>query len=84
MYQPPATIDGDTAATITYRISDGRGGESSAVVTIDITTTLELQAPVALDDTAGPVAAGTQVQVPVLANDSDPRRPRLRTPDPLG
>ncbi|MFK7918943.1 MAG: Ig-like domain-containing protein [Ilumatobacter sp.] len=89
VYQPPATLDADTTATITYQISDGRGGESNAVVTIQLSATVvEAQAPIALDDTAGPVAAGTVVRVPVLANDADPdglaSDLRVQSDDPAG
>ena len=55
-------------ATISYTISDGRGGTSSAVLTITVTAN---GTPVAVNDT-GTANLNTTVSFDVLANDSDP------------
>ncbi len=53
-----------------YTISDGRGGVSTARVTITVTA-LPNRPPVAVDDTANATLGGP-VAIAVLANDSDP------------
>jgi len=58
--------------TFVYDVQDGRGGSASAVVSVRITESGEPAPPVAVDDLAGPVAPGTILEIPVLANDLDP------------
>lgn len=66
-YQPDPLYFGDDS--FSYSISDGRGGEATANVTVDVQ--FANQAPVANPDSAsGP--AGTPITVEVLANDFDP------------
>ena len=66
-YQPEQLFFGEDS--FTYTISDGRGGEDSATVFVDVA--FANQAPVANPDEAtGP--AGTPIVVDVLANDFDP------------
>lgn len=54
--------------TFTYRITDGRGGFASAVVTV---TVLPTNAAPAVEDDTVELAEDTSVTVDVLANDSD-------------
>ncbi|MBN8727272.1 MAG: tandem-95 repeat protein [Xanthomonadales bacterium] len=54
----------------TYTIEDGRGGSASATVQVSLLPPPN-RSPVAMDDSAS-VAAGSSVDVDVLANDSDP------------
>ena len=66
-YQPDQLFFGEDR--FTYTISDGRGGEASATVFVDVV--FANQAPVANpDEAAGP--AGVPITVDVLANDFDP------------
>ena len=66
-YQPDQLFFGED--TFTYTISDGRGGEATATVRVDVA--FANQAPVANpDEASGP--AGTPIVVDVLANDCDP------------
>ena len=66
-YQPDQLFFGDDS--FQYTISDGRGGEATATVFIEVA--FANQAPVAVDDFAsGP--AGVPITVEVLANDFDP------------
>ena len=66
-YQPDQLFSGED--TFTYTISDGRGGEASATVRVDVV--FANQAPVANPDGAsGP--PGVPITVDVLANDFDP------------
>lgn len=75
-FTPPATIEGEsTEFTFTYRISDGRGGEDSAVVTVTVVAERQPQAPVANPDAVGPILADTTVIIPVTENDTDPDGP---------
>ncbi len=64
-YQPPATLFGQD--TITYGISDNNGGTSFAKVALAVSMN---RAPVVNDDSAS-VTGGQEVQINVLANDSD-------------
>ena len=52
-----------------YTVSDGRGATS--VATVSVTITAANQLPIAQTDTAT-TQQGVPVQIPVLANDSDP------------
>ena len=63
-YTPAANFAGTDV--FTYRVSDGFGGTDTATVTIAVNG-----APDAADDAAS-TAPGTPVDVPVLANDTDP------------
>ncbi len=56
-------------ATISYTVSDGRGGTSTATVTVTVDPVND--APVAANDVAT-TNEDTPVTIPVLANDSDP------------
>ncbi len=67
-YTPAAGFTG--TETFTYTISDGKGGNDTANVTVTVTTAPN-QPPVASDDTATVQAGATQT-LNVLANDSDP------------
>ncbi|MBY5923041.1 Ig-like domain-containing protein [Ferrimonas balearica] len=55
---------------ISYRISDGQGGEASAQVQVTVTT--DNRAPVAKDDEVVLAKDQWQATIPVLDNDSDP------------
>ena len=68
---PPDAVEGDEV-TFVYDVQDGRGGSATAVVSVLIRAESEPAAPVAVDDLVGPVAPGTPVEIPVLANDLDP------------
>lgn len=57
--------------TFTYQISDGRGGSDSATVSVRLAAGAGNSPPVANDDEAR-VMKGQAVDIPVLANDSDP------------
>ncbi len=73
IFTPPDEIDGESVQiTVAYRIEDGRGGTADAVVTITVVTALEDEAPIAVDDTVGPILRGQSVAVSVLDNDLDP------------
>ena len=66
-YQPDQLFFG--ADQFSYTISDGRGGEATAQVFVDVA--FANQAPVAVpDEASGP--AGVPIVVDVLANDFDP------------
>jgi outer membrane protein OmpA-like peptidoglycan-associated protein len=66
-YQPDPLFYGEDS--FSYTISDGRGGEDTANVVVEVQ--FANQAPVANPDSAsGP--AGVQITVDVLANDFDP------------
>jgi hypothetical protein len=56
--------------TFTYILADGQGGTDTATVTVTVTGIDD--APVAVDDGPFNTAEGTQIVIPVLANDSDP------------
>ncbi len=66
IYVPNADFNGTD--TITYTISDGRGGTSTATVTVVVTPVND--PPVAVDDSAT-TAEETPVTISVLANDTD-------------
>ncbi|WP_375058612.1 Ig-like domain-containing protein [Zobellella sp. DQSA1] len=72
VYTPPAGFSG--TEVFGYRISDGRGGEASATVTVKVEASEDVstnQAPVAVDDEV--VLSSIQaVTIAVLANDHDP------------
>lgn len=75
-FTPPATLESESIElTFTYRITDGRGGEDSAVVTVTVLAARQPQAPVANPDAIGPIGAGATVVIPVTANDTDPDGP---------
>ncbi len=55
--------------TLTYTVSDGRGGTATATITLTVAN----QPPTAGNDTATASGlAGSLITIPVLANDSDP------------
>lgn len=63
-WTPPAGFTG--TATLTYTVSDGKGGTDTATVEIDVNGR-----PTAVDDSAT-TPAGTAVSFGVLGNDTDP------------
>jgi VCBS repeat-containing protein len=66
-YTPDANFNGTDI--ITYQISDGKGGFSTATIIVTVRPVNDL--PVAANDT-GRTNENTPVRVPLLANDSDP------------
>lgn len=68
---PQAGFSGEL--TMTYTISDGRGGTDSELITVDVIQAdgLENRPPVAVTDVVE-TRAGTSVALNVLDNDSDP------------
>jgi outer membrane protein OmpA-like peptidoglycan-associated protein len=69
-YTPAAGYSG--ADSFTYTISDGRGGSASATVAVTVNPPLvPNEPPVAVNDD-GNVLKGYDVDINVLANDSDP------------
>lgn len=71
-YTPRANFNGSDA--FSYTISDGRGGSSTASVSVTITPVNDV--PIAKDDAAS-TAKNTSVNIPVLLNDSDVDGDRL-------
>lgn len=70
LYTPTSGYSGTD--TFTYTISDGRGGTATATVTITVNAAASTnQAPIANDD-HGVALKGFEVDIDVLANDSDP------------
>ncbi|MBD1863355.1 MULTISPECIES: S-layer family protein [Trichocoleus] len=65
-YTPNANANGSDS--FTYTISDGNGGSASATVNVTITPVND--APIAISDTAS-TTEDTQVNIPVLTNDTD-------------
>ncbi|KAB2968256.1 retention module-containing protein, partial [Zoogloea sp.] len=65
-YVPKADFNG--VDTVTYTISDGKGGTANATVTIQVTPVND--APIANPD-AGTTPEDTPITIPVLNNDSD-------------
>ncbi len=64
---------GDTAVSFSYSVSDGRGGSSRGVVTVQVTVAAPPNAPpIVRDDLVKPQKPGSTVEVDVLANDRDP------------
>jgi hypothetical protein len=66
-YTPAANYNGSDA--FNYTISDGRGGNASASVAVNISATPD--APIAVND-AAETEVPDPVNIPVLANDSEP------------
>ncbi|MBL8299503.1 MAG: tandem-95 repeat protein [Rhodanobacteraceae bacterium] len=73
-YAPAAGFSGSDS--FSYIVSDGRGGTATAQVTITVSAATN-RPPVARDDAIG-VFKGGGVDIPVLANDSDPDGDLLR------
>jgi len=67
IYTPDAGFNG--VDTFTYRLSDGRGGTSTATVFVAVAPVND--APIAQDDSVTTLA-GAAASVPVLVNDADP------------
>ncbi|MFK7940176.1 MAG: Ig-like domain-containing protein [Roseovarius sp.] len=62
---------GETATeTFTYTVTDGNGNSDTATVTVTINGVND--APDAVDDAASVAVGGTSVDIPALANDTDP------------
>lgn len=60
------------AYTVTYVVNDGRGGSASGLLTVNVSATSPLLAPIAVDDVAVLEEDATNVTVNVIENDSDP------------
>ncbi len=73
-YTPAAGFEGSDS--FSYVINDGRGGNATAQVAVTVAAGAN-RPPVALDDSIG-VLKGGGVDIPVLANDSDPDGDLLR------
>ena len=74
-----ALQDGETATqTFTYTATDGNGNTDTATVTVTINGVND--APDAVDDSET-TAAGASVDIPVLANDTDPESDTLSISD---
>lgn len=76
-----ATGDSGLLGTVTYRVSDGTEDTGSSVIgeaTVYLLPVASEQAPIAVDDSVV-VRVGSQIDIPVLANDisSSGTRPRL-------
>ena len=67
VFTPNANYNGP--ASFTYTVSDGKGGTSTATVTVNVGATND--APVAGDDIASAPINTPLTNIPVLANDSD-------------
>lgn len=61
-----------------YTVDDGQGGQRSATVTLTFQEEADNRPPVAVDDATEPQVAGTELSLPVLANDEDPDGDELR------
>jgi hypothetical protein len=72
VFEPPADIADGDEISFTYDVQDGRGGTGTGIVSVLFRGSFALLPPVAVDDVVGPLAPGTTVEVPVLANDLDP------------
>lgn len=72
IYTPPEELDVTTEIALTYAVDDGHGHRADATVLITVERFSQPIAPIAVDDAAGPIAAGDSISVNVLANDSDP------------
>lgn len=77
-YTPQAGYSG--VDTFSYTIADGNGASATAQVTVTIGGSGGNQPPIAVDDRIG-VIKGGGVDIPVLANDSDPDGDLLRVID---
>ncbi|MEM9463989.1 MAG: Ig-like domain-containing protein [Actinomycetota bacterium] len=83
-YTPPA--DGESReVSFGYSIADGRGGADSAQVTLQLVSAPDPLPPIAVDDSVGPVRAGSTVTFDPRTNDLDPDGPvgglRVVAPD---
>ena len=68
----PSTAD---TITVAYRVEDGRGGESTGLLTVHVDPNAPLRAPELRDDIVSQAEVdeqGVAVRVPVLSNDVDP------------
>jgi len=76
-YTAPTDLANNRELRLTYRISDGNGGQAEAeiVILVQATPPRPEGAPIAADDDVGPVPTGQRVSVPVVENDSDPDAP---------
>ena len=77
LYRAPVEQAEDRTINFDYEISDGAGGSATATVTVLVQATPPRPegAPVAVDDSIGPVTTGSEVRVEVVGNDSDPNGP---------
>ncbi len=64
------SISGDTAV-IGAQGDDDNGSNSGSTYVVDLNNLMLNAAPVALNDTAGPIDSGSSVTIDVLSNDSD-------------
>jgi len=71
-YTAPPGVANGTTVSFDYTVVDALGNQSTASVTVTITAAPPPVRPIAVDDLVAPEVAGTEVQVDVLAKDSDP------------
>lgn len=76
-YTPNAASCAASTDSFTYTISDGKGGTSTATVSVAIQPPAANEAPIAVDDTYT-VACRASATLNVLANDRDPNGDALR------
>jgi len=75
-FDPEVSVDGQMLVFIagaasteyTYQVTDPEGNQDTGIVTVSIVNPIP---PVAIDDSWGPEARGTIVEIPVLLNDYD-------------
>ncbi|REL36662.1 Ig-like domain-containing protein [Thalassotalea euphylliae] len=73
-YTPEQSFHGED--TITYNISDGKGGSASASVKVTVSEKPVNKAPIAVDDSVT-ISSIATTTIDVLANDSDPENDEL-------
>ena len=73
-YTPEQSFHGED--TITYNISDGKGGSASASVKVTVSEKPVNTAPIAVDDSVT-ISSIATTTIDVLANDSDPENDEL-------
>lgn len=68
------TPDTTAAVVIRYRISDGRGGQATGTLKVDVTPSAPRKAPITRDDRVSfaETLGKSAVDIPVLKNDEDP------------
>lgn len=72
VYQAPGSVDGEQKVSMSYSITDGRGGMAQGIATVTISPNPENAPPIARDDIVAIQAPGSAIEVDVLANDADP------------
>ena len=81
LYTVPAGTEPGRTVTFSYVVVDDLGAVDSADVQVTILTDIENSAPQPVDDVEPARASGEQVEIDVLANDSDPERQSLDVVD---